>query len=122
MTPTDDARSAQEDTPRSAGLPIAEAIGTKRLIAAIILMPVIAVVATLAIILYAKARPKPVAADPATTIETAPVRLPPGGRIAETVSDGRHLIVRVEGPEGGEIAVYDLATGERLRTIPVLAP
>lgn len=102
-------------TPQEKSLPLAAAIGTRRLIAAIILMPVIAVIATAAIILYAKARPTPAPAKSAA--ET--LQLPPDGRIVETTLDGRRLVIRIDAPDGGEIAVFDLVTGERIQTIKI---
>lgn len=117
MTTADDDDASVHAAPREPGLPIAKAIGSKRLIGAIVLMPVIAVAAALAIILYARANPKAAPPPRAQTLV-----LPPGGRVVETVSDARHIIVRIEAPGGGEIAVYDIASGERLRTIKIEGP
>jgi hypothetical protein len=114
MTPADDESVSEA----RAALPIAQAIGTRRLILAIVLMPVIAVIATIAIIVYAKGRPKPLPAP--ERAET--LILPPGGRIVETIADGRHIILRIDAPGGGEIAVFDIASGERIRTIRIEAP
>ncbi len=122
MTHNDDDETGAMPATSGGGLPVAEAIGTKRLMAAIIVMPIIAVAATLGIIVYAKTRPKPAPPAASDIVSGAPLRLPAGGRIAETLSDGRHLIVRIEGPLGGEIAVFDIATGERVRTIPIETP
>lgn len=119
MTAPDGRRTARS------GLPIAEAIGTRRLVVAIVAMPIVAIAAVVAIILYAQGRPvratRPVEAAQAPATQT-PVVLPAGARIAETTSDGRHLILRIEAPSGaGEIAIYDIASGRRLRTIAIVA-
>ena len=101
------------------GLPIAEAIGTRRLVVAIVAMPIVAIAAVVAIILYAQGRP--VRAAHPVVAEPTPVVLPAGARIVETASDGRHLILRMEAPSGaGEIAIYDIASGRRLRTIAIV--
>lgn len=115
MTLADDETVSGPRAPGGARLPIAEAIGTRRLILAIVLMPVVAVIATIAIIAYAKARPK--SQPKPERVET--LVLPAGGRIVETTSDGRHIILRIDAPGGGEIAVFDIASGERVRTIRI---
>ncbi|MBY0421637.1 MAG: hypothetical protein K2Q06_04980 [Parvularculaceae bacterium] len=102
---------------RQRGLPIAEAIGTRRLVIAIVTMPIIAVLAVTLIILYAKSRPRP-----APVAVDAPLTLPAGGRIVETETNGRRLIVRIETADGGgAIVVYDIETGRLLRTIDMRA-
>lgn len=119
MTTSEDARTGAEHD--GSALPIAQTIGAKRLVAAIIIMPFIAVAATVAIIVYAKSRPRPVA-ETAETAAPAVLRLAPGGRIVETQSDGKHLIVRVETPSGGAIIIYDIASGAEIQRIAVVSP
>lgn len=120
MTAIDDDTAETATASAERGLPIAAAIGTKRLIAAIIIMPFIAVAVVMGVLLFAKARPQP-AARLAPAISDS-VRLPPDGKIAETSSDGRHLIVRIEAPTGARIDIFDIGTGERLRTIAIESP
>lgn len=116
------APDTSEATARRGALPLAEAIGTRRLVAAIVVMPIIAIIAVLVIVLYAKDREAVVSDDPRSADLEAPepLRLGPGGRVVETVSDGRHLIVRTQSDRGGEIVIYDIATGARLRSIAVI--
>lgn len=104
---------------------LAAAIGTKRLIIAIAAMPFIFAAITAGIVLYVRAHRAPAvtetAAVAAPALAAEPLHVPAGGRIVETLSDGRHLIVRIEAPGGGEIAVYDVASGRRLWSLPVVA-
>lgn len=121
MTTSDDAKTDAGTEQDKSALPIAQAIGAKRLIAAIIIMPFIAVAATVAIIVYAKSRPRP-AAELAETSAPAALRLPPGGRIVETQADGKRLIVRVETPSGGAIIIFDIASGAEIQRIAIVSP
>lgn len=120
MTAIDDDTAKTAPASTEGGLPIAAAIGTKSLIAAIIIMPFIAVAAVAGVLLFAKARPQPDATPAPASSDY--VRLPPDGKIAETYSDGRHLIVRIEAPTGARIDIFDIGTGERVRTIAIESP
>lgn len=103
------------------GLPLAEAIGARRLVIAIVTMPIIALVAVALIIFYAKSRPEPAAAEAPVAID-APLVLPAGGRVVETQTAGRRLLIRIETADGaGSIVVYDIETGRRVRTIEIRA-
>lgn len=43
--------------------------------------------------------------------------LPPGGRIGDMILDGDRLAVRVDGPLGSEILVFDVRRGRQLGRI-----
>lgn len=54
------------------------------------------------------------------TLDPAPLVLPPGADIASMALDGDRLVLSVEGEEGGEIIVYDLASGAMVQRIEVV--
>lgn len=61
------------------------------------------------------------AASPASlTLDPAPLVLPPGAEISSMALDGDRLVLSVDGKDGGEIIVYDLASGAMVQRIKVV--
>lgn len=133
------------DTP-SGALPLAQAIGTRNLIIIIITMPLVFIIVVMATLMIfgrpgdreQSANPDAVRSVPlAQTLDSleqpgapahaptlaggAPLALPAGASIGAMALDGDRLAVRLDGPGGGEIVIYDLARGEEIRRIRVLA-
>jgi hypothetical protein len=121
---------------------LAQAIGARNLFIAIITMPIVFLLVVMAVIaLFGKpgarteriaesprtetvlSQPAPLAATPAAPVaafEPAPIILPSGEDVAAMAVDGDRLVLRVKGPSGGAIVVYDLATGATLKRIRIL--
>jgi len=54
------------------------------------------------------------------TLDPAPLVLPPGAEISSMALDGDRLVLSVDGKDGGEIIVYDLAGGAMVQRIKVV--
>jgi hypothetical protein len=68
------------------------------------------------------ARSEALAATPAAAAvaaQSAPLVLPRGATIGAMALDGDRLALRVEGENGGEIVIYDLARGATIQRITV---
>lgn len=126
---------------------LAHAIGARNLFIAIVTMPIVFLLVVMAVIAFfgkpgAKperaadgvrpgavlSQPAPIAAapsaaapvHPAAAFDPAPLILPSGDDITAMAVDGDRLVLRVKGRSGGEIIVYDLATGATVKRIRIL--
>lgn len=112
------------DGPRAApeseggALPLAAAIGSKRLIAAILIMPVVFVLITIAIVLLARGRDR---SETAGERAVEPIILPAGASIVEMTQDGAVIALRVEGRGGAQLIIYDGARGALIARVPMIA-
>lgn len=112
---------------------LAGAIGAKNLIIIIIAMPFVFLVAVLGIIaLFGNPNDvsgrKPAANDYEAASENAAndtaaligdaVDYPAGAAPGAIALDGDRLAVRIDGPDGVEVVVYDLAKGEIIARVP----
>jgi len=142
----DDAPEFREAAPGMGS--IASMIGTKNLLIIIITMPFVFLVVVMAIIaLFGRpgeetaaasgaVRSTPVAEveeaapaiegqrvvlpTPAAASEVSPAIVLPEGAEAGALSlDGDRLAVRIDGPDGAQIVIYDLNTEEVVKTIPL---
>ena len=89
---------------------------------AVIVMGVMLVVGTVVLIGAISARVSHKPAEPATKpgFVTQPIDLPPGARIEAMTAGSDRLIIDLLLPEGTrQLLVIDLATGQRLGTIPL---
>lgn len=120
----------------------AQAIGARNLFIAIITMPIVFLLVVMAVIalfgkpgakserVEAEARGETVLSQPAplaatsvqavSAFEPAPLILPSGDDITAMAVDGDTLVLRVKGPSGGAIVVYDMAAGATVKRIKVL--
>ncbi|MEQ8935979.1 MAG: hypothetical protein RIE56_09345 [Amphiplicatus sp.] len=134
-------RAAPAAGEQQGSLPLARAIGTRNLIIIIVTMPLVFIFVVLGVIAIAGDPGKREArlAEPAlapleqpaayrgavaplqTTLpqSAAPLVISKGESIGAMALDGDRLAVRIEGDLGGEIVIYDLATGAQLQKIPV---
>jgi hypothetical protein len=89
---------------------------------AVIVMGVMLVVGTVVLIGAIAARVSHKPAEPATKPDfiTQPIDLPPGARIEAMTAGSDRLIIDLLLPDGTrQLLVIDLATGQRLGTIPL---
>ena len=56
------------------------------------------------------------AAAPAS-VSAATVKLPPGAHIVSSSTDGGKLVLHLTTPEGSEVDIFDLASGQRIQQI-----
>lgn len=113
---------------RRAAAQAASALGARTLITIIVAMPVVFLAAVIGVIMVfgspdGKKTDKPAAAPAYTAVTSdavAPIALPDGAKPVGMALDGDRLALRVDGPDGETIIVYDLAEGRILTTIPVL--
>ena len=121
---------------------VATGIGSRNLMIIIITMPLVFVAVVMAIIaVFGRDDETEIAEAPASTpIEVlseprlpqraatagalsptpAGIALSPGAHVAAMALDGDRLAVRVEGPAGAEVVIYDLAAGEVVQRIPII--
>ncbi len=141
--------SDENDAPEAAPTGFAgfaNAIGSRNLMIAIIAMPLVFIaVVTAAIAIFgrpeADEKVKSVEIGETSSVETLvqprsataalaaaapptavdPIELEAGSDISAMALDGDRLALRISGPSGGEIVVYDLGRAEIIRRIPVVA-
>lgn len=129
----------------------AASIGTRNLLIVIITMPLVFIVVVMAIIAVfggkadeaeiaaasTAANPAVVRSTPVTGTLSEPALSPtnvvaaeiapeaivlPDGAVASTMSlDGERLAVRIDGPDGAAIIIYDLGLGAVVQTVPITA-
>jgi hypothetical protein len=136
-----------DPVPQSGFSRLAEAIGTRSLLIIIFTMPLVfAAVVAAAIALFGKpgdkstgrvashavrsapvetllapeAAARPIAAEPIAATAPSPFILPAGEDITAMAIDGDRLIMRIKGPSGGSIVVYDLSKRAETQRIRVL--
>lgn len=123
--------AAQPAAPGPGG--IAQSIGARNLWIIILTMPAVFLVAVAAIIaMFGK--PRGADAEPAALIaadESAPaaapsaaaeaISIPAGAAPGAIALDGDRLAVRIDGPDGVVIVIYDLAKGEVIARVPFRA-
>lgn len=125
----------------------AASIGTRNLMIIIVTMPLVFLVVVMAIIAVfggndddAVASVAPPAASPvvrSTPVEVlsepaiagvqsvlpvnaaAPIALPDGAEAGAISLDGDRLAVRIDGPDGAAIVIYDLTQGAVIQTVPI---
>lgn len=116
---------------------LAQAIGTRNLWIIILTMPAVFLVAVAAIIavfgrpgadseaIRDAAAQTPPAAETAAVAAPAPlpeaISVPAGAAPGAIALDGDRLAVRLDGPDGVEVVVYDLAKGEVVARVPFKA-
>ena len=137
----DPRRAAPASDEAQGGLPLARAIGTRNLIIIIVTMPLVFIFVVLGVIAIAgdpgkrearlaetasSALEQPAAyrgaiepLQAALPQSAAPLVLSEGASIAAMALDGDRLAIRIEADSGGEIVIYDLATGAQIQKIPV---
>ncbi len=119
---------------------IATSIGSRNLMIIIVTMPLVFVaVVTAAITVFGGkddadqparetpavevlAEPEPAApAATPTSISAAPaaINLSPGADVAAMALDGDRLVLRIDGPDGPMVVIYDLAAGRVVQRIPI---
>ncbi|WP_375202066.1 hypothetical protein [Hyphococcus sp.] len=110
---------------------IAQSIGTRNLWLIILTMPAVFLVAVAAIIaIFGKPKKEETAAAAPAAIEGtapatassaggAPIALGEGQSAGAIALDGDRLAVRVDGPDGAVVIVYDIVKGEEIARIPV---
>lgn len=127
-----DADNKETAAPADAGFAgLANSIGTRNLWIVILTMPAVFLVIVAAIIAVFgrpgadKAPPAEVAAPVEETVaapepEALPegIAVPQGAAPGAIALDGDRLAVRLDGPDGVEIVVYDLAKGEIVARVP----
>lgn len=122
---------------------LATSIGSRNLMIIIVTMPLVfvAVVATIisvfggddsadATAIRSEPAPIEVLSEPAPVQRSAgvgalsptPAGIPlsTGAQVAAMALDGDRLAVRVEGPSGAEVVIYDLAAGQVVQRIPIV--
>ncbi len=128
MTETDD-NNQQTGTPPAPGFGgLAQSIGTRTLWIIILTMPAVFLVVVAAIIaVFGKPkREAPDIAEPVVVEETAaasgapaPISLKAGESAGAIALDGDRLAVRVDGPDGVVVVIYDIARKEEIARIPI---
>ncbi len=110
---------------------IAHSIGTRNLWLIILTMPAVFLVAVAAIIaIFGKPKKEETAmaapaeieeASPVTASSAgaAPIALSEGQSAGAIALDGDRLAVRVDGPDGVVVVIYDIVKGEEIARIPV---
>ena len=116
---------------------LATSIGSRNLMIIIVTMPLVfvAVVATIIAVFggdegEVASAPVEVLSEPALAQRSvgrgaisptpAGIALDAGDAIAAMALDGDRLAVRVEGPGGAEVVIYDLAAGQVVQRIPII--
>lgn len=125
--PSDYDQQQPNDPPVSGMGGLAHAIGARNLKIAIVTMPLIFLVAIALIILIFGKKEENAPAEESAAIEE--LAATPAADIAERVAisagqtpgalalDGDRLAVRIDGPDGVEVVVYDLSKGEVIARI-----
>jgi hypothetical protein len=129
-----DAENTETAAPADAGFAgLANSIGTRNLWIIILAMPAVFLVIVAAIIAVfgrpgADKTPAEAAAPAEETVaapepEVLPegIAVPEGAAPGAIALDGDRLAVRLDGPDGVEIVVYDLAKGEIVARVPFYA-
>ena len=122
----------------------AASIGSRNLMIIIVTMPLVFMIVVMAIVaIFGGREEEPVAAapaavrsepvetlaQPAVTLPAAPVlpanaagalSLPKGAEAGAIALDGDRLAVRIDGPDGSYVAIYDLTSGAVVQTIPIV--
>ncbi len=110
---------------------LAQSIGTRNLWIIILTMPAVFLVAVAAIIaIFGKPKKDeaelgaPVAVEDVADVDAAPtdiaaLALAPGETVGAIALDGDRLAVRVAGPDGVVVVIYDIVKGEEIARIPV---
>lgn len=140
--------TTHEDAPKAPSVgfsAFAQSIGARNLFIAIVTMPIVFLLVVMAVIaLFGKpgvktekvaaapetapaqsvlSQPAPLAATGAQTVsafEPSSLILPAGEDITAMAVDGDRLVLRVKGPSGSAIVVYDMAAGATVKRIKIL--
>lgn len=122
------AENNDQPAPPSTGLgALAQSIGARNLWIIILTMPAVFLVVVAAIIaVFGKPRSaeeataEPVA-QPVAAGEPAPITIAADAAAGAIALDGDRLAVRIDGPDGVVVVIYDIAKGEVIARVPVEA-
>ena len=130
-TQSENTQTETSPTPNTGLGGLAHSIGTRNLWLIILTMPAVFLVAVAAIIaIFGKPKKDeaelaaPVAVEDTAVAETPPsdmaaLALAPGEAAGAIALDGDRLAVRISGPDGVVVVIYDIVKGEEIARIPV---